>query len=484
MLMGNCPNEPDDFCRHRFVTARICMSPSLIAKYTIAGPRYTSYPTVPFWNTDTFCYHEWQQRLTTTFAETNPRQGVSLYIHLPYCDSLCTFCACHKHITRNHDVERSYIDALLTEWQLYIELIAQQHGPERPRIAELHLGGGTPSFFSPHELRRLLTGLFRYADPTDQPDYGWEGHPNNTTPEHLQTLYNFGFRRVSFGVQDYDPVVQQAIHRVQPFANVRRVTEQARAIGYTSICHDLIFGLPRQTPGSVRHTIGQTLALRPNRIAYYAYAHVPWLKGTGQRSFDESDLPSGIQKRLLYETGRDQLERAGYTEIGMDHFALAHDPLHQAMQAGTLHRNFMGYTTRQTTLLIGLGASAIGDTGAAFSQNIKEIATYLRIVQSGQLPLLRGHLLTAEDQFIRGQILNLMCRFRTSWKPTDWSEPTWDMLEPRLNELAADGLIDYDDTALWIRPAGRPFLRTICMAIDPSMHQPCSSARPVFSQTV
>lgn len=298
------------------------MNHSLITKYNVAGPRYTSYPTVPFWNQANFSQTSWLQRLQTAFSASNETTGISLYIHLPYCESLCTFCGCTKRITRNHAVEPTYIDALLTEWRLYCDRL-----PARPRLAELHLGGGTPSFFSPHELRRLLGGIFRYADPTDQPDFGWEGHPNNTTHEHLQTLYDAGFRRVSFGVQDYDPVVQQAIHRHQPVANVARVTRWAREIGYTSICHDLVFGLPFQQVSSIQNTVEQTQRLRPDRIAFYSYAHVPWIKGNGQRGFADGDLPAARQKRLLYETGRTLLEAAGdsgpgYTEIGMDHFAL------------------------------------------------------------------------------------------------------------------------------------------------------------------
>ncbi|RYF64797.1 MAG: radical SAM protein, partial [Cytophagaceae bacterium] len=237
---------------------------SLIAKYNVPGPRYTSYPTVPFWNTADFNRCDWQQRLTSAFANSNYTAGISLYIHLPYCESLCTFCGCNKRITKNHGVEEPYIDALLDEWAMYCEWL-----PERPRLAELHLGGGTPSFFSAHQLRRLMTGILRYADVVDEPDFGWEGHPNNTTYDHLKTLYEFGFRRVSFGVQDYDPVVQRAIHRHQPFANVQRVTEQAREIGYTSISHDLVFGLPFQQISSIQDTVAQTLSLRPDRISFY-----------------------------------------------------------------------------------------------------------------------------------------------------------------------------------------------------------------------
>lgn len=454
------------------------MTDSLIAKYNVAGPRYTSYPTVPFWNTEAFNRHDWQQRLTTAFAESNYASGISLYIHLPYCESLCTFCGCNKHITRNHDVEKPYIDTLLTEWALYCDWL-----PERPRIAELHLGGGTPSFFSPDQLRRLLTGLFQWADPTDDPDFGWEGHPNNTTQEHLQTVYDFGFRRVSFGVQDYDTAVQLAIHRHQPFANVQRVTEQARAIGYTSISHDLVFGLPFQRPESIRKTIAQTLTLRPDRISFYSYAHVPWIKGNGQRGFRNEDLPTGDAKRELYELGRDLLQAGGYTEIGMDHFALPHDPLYKAMESGRLHRNFMGYTTTQTDVLLGLGVSAISDVGTAFMQNEKDVDTYQQRVLLGELPILRGHLLTEEDTSIRRLILDIMCRFETSWAVDDWPNSEWDVLNQKLDEFRADGLLDYDETSLWVQPSGHPFLRNICMAFDRRLMRSQRTER-LFSQTV
>ncbi len=455
------------------------MTHSLIARYNVAGPRYTSYPTVPFWNTAAFTTHDWQQRLTTAFATSNYTDGISLYIHLPYCESLCTFCGCNKRITRNHGVEEPYIDALLAEWELYCDWL-----PERPRIAELHLGGGTPSFFSPHQLRRLLTGIFRWADPVSDPDYGWEGHPNNTRFEHLQTLYSFGFRRVSFGVQDYDPAVQRAIHRHQPFANVERVTDQARAIGYTSISHDLVFGLPFQQRSSIQNTVAQTLRLRPDRIAFYSYAHVPWIRGTGQRGFQDADLPDADQKRALYETGRALLEAGGYSEIGMDHFALPHDALYQAMQTGALHRNFMGYTTARTNVLIGLGASAISDVGTAFMQNEKEIGAYQKRIQTNELPVLRGHLLTPRDQFIREQILNIMCRFETSWSADDWTETEWDAIDRQLDAMMADGLLDYNHTHLRVRPAGHPFLRNICMVFDQYLAASSVSQQPLFSQTV
>lgn len=450
----------------------------LIDKYNVPGPRYTSYPTVPFWDQTTFNESAWIRNLRRAFSVSNGTSGISLYIHLPYCESLCTFCGCNKRITRNHSVESPYIDALLVEWNTYCGLL-----PEQPRIAELHLGGGTPSFFSPEQLKRLLVGIFRQAVPTDSPDYGWEGHPNNTSREHLQVLYDFGFRRVSFGVQDYDPVVQRSIHRIQPFANVEQVTNWAREIGYTSISHDLVFGLPFQISDSIIDTIHKTLALLPDRIAFYAYAHVPWLKGNGQRGFQDQDLPSGEHKRMLYETGRDLLEQAGYVEIGMDHFARPHDPLYKAMLNGTLHRNFMGYTTTKTKVLLGLGASSISDVWTAFAQNEKDVDTYLHQAHSGGLPLLRGHVLDDQDQFLRQQILNIMCQGETRWHLGSWSKREWEVLSTRLESFWLDGLLDYNAEGLQVRPEGRPFLRNICMVFDERLNYAQPQIR-LFSQTV
>ena len=451
---------------------------SLIQKYDVPGPRYTSYPTVPFWDETTFSETAWVQNLKQAVSISNSTTGLSLYIHLPYCESLCTFCGCNKRITRNHGVEEPYIDAILAEWNLYCDLL-----PERPRIAELHLGGGTPSFFAPDQLERLLKGIFERATPTESPDYGWEGHPNNTTRQHLRVLYNFGFRRVSFGVQDYDPVVQKAIHRLQPFENVQKVTNWARQMGYQSISHDIVFGLPFQTPDSITDTFYKTLMLRPDRIAFYSYAHVPWIKGNGQRGFRDEDLPSGEQKRVLYETGRELLEQAGYVEIGIDHFALPHDALFKALQTGTLHRNFMGYTTTQTRVLIGLGTSSIGDVWSAFAQNEKDLDAYLCRVRAGELPLLRGHVLSQQDQFLRRQILNIMCQGETRWVWEGWTEDEWAVLCDRLESFRFDGLIDFNAEGLRVLPEGRPFLRNICMAFDARLNQAQPRTR-LFSQTV
>ncbi len=451
---------------------------SLIKKYDVAGPRYTSYPTVPHWQNESFDAQKWQNRLVETFSATNTTSGISLYIHLPYCESLCTFCACHKRITKNHAVEEPYIQAVLKEWALYLAIF-----PEKPQIAEIHLGGGTPSFFVPENLRMLIEGILKDADVSPEHEFSFEGHPNNTSAEHLQTLYDLGFRRVSFGVQDYDPKVQLAIHRIQPFENVKQVTELARAIGYTSISHDLVFGLPFQKISSIEDTIQQTLSLKPDRIAFYSYAHVPWIKGNGQRGFDESNLPSGEEKRALYERGRAIFEANNYAEIGMDHFSLPHDSLYKAQENGTLHRNFMGYTTTQSKVLLGLGASSISDSWTAFAQNIKEIEPYIETVNSGQFPVFKGHILSKKDLFIRKQILNIICDLTTSWNISDWTAEEKEMLIEKLEDFSEDGLIVFNEFGLKVLSAGKAFIRNICMVFDEHLAQ-TNSSQKLFSKII
>lgn len=450
---------------------------SLIDKYNIPGPRYTSYPTVPFWDEGGFSPEKWKESVVHSFNETNDSEGISLYIHLPFCEVLCTFCACHKRITKRHSVEEPYIDTVLKEWALYLELFTK-----KPKIKELHLGGGTPTFFSPENLRRLLEGIFEQSEIAGNPEFSFEGHPNNTTKEHLQTLYDLGFRRCSFGVQDYDLKVQKAINRIQPFANVQKVTEWAREVGYLSISHDLVFGLPFQTWESMNDTIRQTMALKPDRLAFYSYAHVPWIKGVGQRGFDENDLPSGEEKRKLYENGKKLLEQLGYKEVGMDHFSLESDDLYQSMLTGKIHRNFMGYSSSKTQLMIGLGMSAISDSWYAFAQNDKSVESYQEQVGEGIIPVFRGHILTEEDLIIRKHILNLMCTLETSWDE-DSHLPELDNAVERLQEMQSDGLVELSRNRIRITEKGRAFTRNVAMAFDLRMLRNQPETR-IFSMTV
>ena len=448
---------------------------SLVQKYNVAGPRYTSYPTVPYWETDKFSLKKWKENLTQTFKATNSKGGISLYIHLPFCESLCTFCGCHKRISKRHELEHPYIQTLLEEWQLYLAFLG-----ERPKIAALHLGGGTPTFFSPENLSLILTGLFRRADKTADFDGSFEGHPNNTTKEHLETLYHHGFRRVSFGVQDYSEQVQKAIHRIQSFEQVEAVSAQAIAMGYTSVSHDLIYGLPMQTLAHMESSIEKTLQIRPHRISLYSYAHVPWMKGNGQRGFQDADLPSPSLKRAQYESAKNRLLSGGYLEIGMDHFALPTDTLAIAMLAGSLHRNFMGYTHQHTAVLIGLGMSSISDSWNAFSQNEKNLEAYTHLVNQGILPVFRGHILTTEDQLLRTHITALMCHFKTSWEEDfEGLENILAALEP----MAADGLLTLHKNHIQITAKGQAFVRNVCMAFDARLKVKAPDTQ-LFSMTV
>jgi len=451
---------------------------SLFQKYNVPGPRYTSYPTVPYWEDSSFSYEKWLDSVRTSFIESNTTQGISLYIHLPFCESLCTFCGCHKHITKRHEMEDPYIQNVLKEWHLYLAVL-----PSRPRIKEIHLGGGTPTFFSPDNLQYLIDQIFAGADKAEGFQFSFEGHPNNTTREHLQRLYDLGFTRVSYGVQDYSPEVQKAIHRIQPFANVERVTLQAREIGYSSISHDLVFGLPFQKEEDMRYTIDCTNRLRPDRISFYSYAHVPWVKGTGQRGFDENDLPTPDQKRHLYEIGKQQLLDNGYIEIGMDHFALPSDEMYESFVRGTLHRNFMGYTASKTQLMIGLGISAISDSWYGFAQNVKTVKEYEEVLSQDRIPVYRGHILSEEDLILRRHILNLMCQFHTSWEAPQLQFAEAEEVKMRLSEMEKDGLIHLHPQGIEVTDVGKPFVRNICMAFDLRLQRNVPTTR-IFSMTI
>lgn len=447
----------------------------LIKKYDVPVPRYTSYPTVPSWDTESFSLGKWQEAVTQIFQETNATKGISLYIHLPFCESLCTYCACNTRITKNHKVEENYIRAVLKEWDSYKRLF-----DEKPVIRELHLGGGTPTFFSPANLHALISSLLEDAIIHDEHEFSFEGHPNNTTEEHLITLYELGFRRVSFGVQDLDEKVQRTINRIQPFSHLQNVTKAARDVGYESISYDLIYGLPFQTPSTVINTFEKVLALRPDRVSYYSYAHVPWMK-PGQRGYEDADLPSDVIKRLLYETGREMLKYEGYKDVGMDHFALPDDSLNLAQKEGRLHRNFMGYTTTNTNLLIGLGASAISDATYAYAQNAKKVEEYTNLAVSEVVPVVKGHIQTDEDLLLKKCILEIACQGRISSKN----------LKPVLNNTIKRALKTYRDEGILcehdggynVTETGRPFIRNICRTFD--LRQVISkTSNPVYSKAI
>lgn len=450
---------------------------SLINKYNVPVPRYTSYPTVPFWEEGKFSTSSWLSYVKQTFDETNATGGITLYIHLPFCESLCTYCACNTRITKNHSVEENYINILLKEWEMYCNTFEK-----KPVIRDLHLGGGTPTFFSPENLSKLLNGIYSKSILHPQFLCSFEGHPNNTTFEHLEALYNAGARRVSYGVQDLNLKVQQTINRVQPFENVKLATGNARKIGFESINFDLIYGLPFQTEESVIETIDAVISLKPERIAFYSYAHVPW-KRPGQRAYTEADLPNNDFKRKLYEVGKDRLLEHGYTDIGMDHFALPADLLYKAYQNKSMHRNFMGYTHVRTDLLIGLGASAVSDAKYAYAQNAKKVEDYCDMINDGDMAVIKGHVLTKEDLKVRKQILEISCNGELLWN--DYVDTLDLNILIQLNAMHAEGLIKLYQGGFRVTELGMAFLRNICLVFDRrlSNHQG-SEGKPMFSQAI
>ncbi len=457
----------------------ITSNAGLVKKYDVPGPRYTSYPTILHW-TDTPSVDQWIERLSASLDLSERHgNGSAIYVHIPFCRSLCTYCGCNSRITCSTTVGRAYVKTCLREWELYrARLNRSQPFP----ISELHLGGGTPTFLSPAELDELISGILKHTKQTPGAEFSVESDPRVTQAEHLSTLYRLGFRRLSLGIQDFDRVVQLAVNRVQTETQVRAVTEEARALGFSSINYDLIYGLPFQNLNGIEQTIDAVKRLRPDRIAFYAYAHVPWVK-PGQRHFTEADLPSGDKKRALYELGRRMLLAEGYREIGMDHFALETDELYQACLSKTLHRNFMGYAPRFVAPLLGLGVSSISDCSDAFVQNEKTLEVYENRVASGEIPIFRGHKLNAEDVILRRHVLNLMTRFKTSWNTPEASVPYLDSVTERLEPLERDELVKLTNKTCEVTAAGRPFLRNICMAFDACLARD-NSGPQLFSRTI
>lgn len=430
----------------------------LLHKYDLPTPRYTSYPTVPYWDFSTIDEASWKQSVIDTYNAENGE--LCIYIHLPFCENMCTFCACTKRITVNHAVEDPYLQAVLKEWAIYRSLLTSV-----PVIKEIHLGGGTPTFFSPDNLKKLITGITKDVIVSDQHEFSIEVHPNYTNEEHIKQLASVGFNRVSLGVQDFDPRVQFVINRIQSFEKTKEVVDWARKYNYKSINIDLVYGLPHQTVASVEHTIGLIKGFMPDRIAFYSYAHVPW-KSKVQRRYTEKDLPVASEKWAMYSRGRELLEEAGFKSIGMDHFALLDDKLFLAAKNGNLHRNFMGYTTTKSKLIIGLGASSISDAWNAFAQNEKEVEAYEEKINQGVLPLVHGHLLNEEDIIIRKKILELMCEDHTVLDDAILDPDFVKAAFIKLKQLEEDGLVKIDGKNIEVTTQGMSFIRNISAALD------------------
>lgn len=426
----------------------------LFAKYDIPAPRYTSYPTVPYWeeapSTDLWIAH-----LKQTLSDS--QSSWAMYMHVPYCESLCTFCGCNTIITKDHRREEPYAELILKEWQNYLSQVPELG---QKALKHLHIGGGTPTFLSPENLVKLLKPILSQVKLADNFEGSIEVDPRRTTTEQLVVLKELGFDRVSLGVQDFNPEVQRLVNRIQPYEITEKITQEARRLGYRSVNFDLIYGLAKQTPETMLDTVKKTVQLRPDRIALYSFALVPWIK-PAQRLFKDEDLPTGKEKRDLYELARRELLAAGYVEVGMDHFALPTDSLSQALLQKKLHRNFMGYTDQKTDLLLGLGVSSISETPYSFHQNEKVFATYQQRVEQQDIPTHRGHILNEEDRLRRVQILQFMTN-----GTVQLTEDQKGAAEDFLKEMISDDLVQINGAQLQMTEKGKPFLRNACLFFD------------------
>lgn len=446
--------------------------PALLAKYDVAVPRYTSYPPVPHWQQVPDAA-TWFGALDAALAPDS--SSLAVYVHLPFCETLCTFCGCNTVITRNHDRSGPYVDVVLAELDLYLAAVSRLR--ERP-LSQLHLGGGTPTFLPPDVLEQLLRGI---ADRLPQRAGLFEGSvevdPRVTVREHLDAMRRHGLTRISLGVQDFDDEVLRLVNRPQPLALTAALCEMARASGYESINFDLIYGLPGQTPEKMARLADQVIGLRPDRLAVYSFARVPWIK-PAQRKFKDEDLPAADAKRRLYEVLRDRLLQAGYGEIGMDHFALPHDALALSARHGTLHRNFMGYTDRRTTALLGLGVSAISETPDCYHQNEKVITVYERRVASGEVPTLRGQLLSEDDRRRSANIRSLMTTGRAPWSDADAAG-----VEAPLAAMIDDGIVEVANGEIRITAGSTPFLRNVASLFDAYLRR-APHQGPTYSKAI
>jgi oxygen-independent coproporphyrinogen III oxidase len=453
----------------------------LLARYDRPGPRYTSYPTaVEFHagvNADVYV-----ERLA--LANACAEEPLSVYVHLPFCEERCAYCGCNVVITKHRDVAARYLDALDAE----IDLLAS-HLSRRRDVSQLHWGGGTPTYYTADQLARVFDRLARHFTVTADAEVGLEIDPRVTSREQLATLRSLGFNRLSMGVQDFAPDVQLAVNRVQSYELTRALVDESRALGFRSINLDLIYGLPYQTPESFARTLEQVLTLRPERVAVYSFAYVPWMKAH-MTHIPESALPMADLKLSLIGLAREIFGGAGYRAIGIDHFALPDDELARAEETGTLHRNFMGYTVQSARDMVGLGVSAIGDVQGAFIQNTKKLPEYYRAVEEGRLPVERGYALDEDDRIRRYVITELMCNGRVAAAAVEqrFGVVFADYFAPELAELAAgphrDGIVRIDDGIVQVTPLGRLFVRNVCMVFDRYLRARTAGPKPVFSRTV
>ncbi len=452
----------------------------LLARYDSVGPRYTSYPTAVDFHPG---YGEHDYRRSLAAANQLGEAPLSVYTHIPFCIERCWFCGCHTFATKRHDVVAPYLDHLELEMERVAALL-----PDRRQVAQYHLGGGTPTYLLPEELRRLVESFRRHFESLPGAELAIETDPRVTTVEHIEALAALGFSRISMGVQDFDPDVQEAIGRQQPLEATLRLVDCARHNGFGGVNLDLIYGLPRQTPASFRETIAKTVALRPDRVAVYSFAYLPNQRGH-QRQIQRPALPGRDDKFALLAIAREAFMEAGYQAIGMDHFALPTDELAIAQREGRLLRNFMGYTVRAGADMLGFGVSAIGDVRGALVQTEKKLITYYRMLDQGQLPVARGYQRTADDEIRRDVIHTLMCNFFVDRKViesrhgivfADYLAESLAKLEP----FVADGMCRIEAGGVRAVGLGQVFVRNLAMCFDAHLEAKLSAKDPVFSRTV
>ncbi|MBP7574907.1 MAG: oxygen-independent coproporphyrinogen III oxidase [Rhodoferax sp.] len=441
------------------------VSSDLLRRYDVAGPRYTSYPTADRF-VEAFGADEYAQALTQRRSGAAAMAlPLSLYVHIPFCESLCYYCACNKIITKHHDRATPYLRYLSREVDLHVERIGLGQ-----TISQLHFGGGSPTFLSDDELRELMGMLRRNFTFAPGGEYSIEVDPRTVDASRLDTLAELGFNRLSFGVQDFDPAVQKAVHRVQPAEQVFALVEAARARGFESINVDLIYGLPQQSPESFDRTLVQVNQLRPDRIALYAYAHLPE-RFKPQRRINTVELPSGAAKISMLSRSLAAFMAAGYVYVGMDHFALPGDALAVAKRQGRLHRNFQGYSTQPDCDLIGLGVSSIGRIGATYSQNAKTLEDYYDFLDQGQFPVVRGLALTRDDLVRRAVIMALMCQGHVQFESIDLAflvdfKSYFAKELEALQALEVQGMVVVDESGIQVTAQGWFFVRAVAMVFD------------------
>ena len=454
---------------------------ALLPRYAMEGPRYTSYPTAPVWG-EGYGAEDFQQELAREDAA--PNDGLSVYVHVPFCRSLCHFCACNKVITRKEELAVQFLDTIERE----LDAVRAAVGAPRP-ARQVHWGGGTPTYLTPDQVSRLHAAVTARFPTAEGAEVSIEVDPRVTTPEHVAALREAGFNRISMGVQDFDPRVQEAIHRVQPLEETAALVANARETGFESVNFDLIYGLPYQTEETFARTLDQVLSLRPDRLALYSYAHVTWV-AKQQRGFERKDLPSPEVKIRIFLAALRRFLEAGYRFIGLDHFAEPEDELSQALADRTLRRNFMGHTTQAGVDLIGVGPSAISELRGAYAQSQRDLAAWHEAVASTGLATARGHVLTPDDVERRWVIGRIMCHgeIRAPEFEAAFGRPFSGAYAAELASLAPavdDGLIEVDgDGSLVVTPLGRLLVRNIAMAFDAYLADQRREGRPMFSKTV